>query len=475
MQSSTARRMAALVFVGLTFGWTFAWAQAAPADADDSAPDAADEQPTQADEGESGEVDEPTTQPSEDETSAEETTESSTPPTDTEPAPADDGDDSDVSDADLAALEAALAADGAESAPVADTAVAAVPSAGSGGNEVAVDIAFILDVAGAWFSDDEPMQIGAHDASVTGFNFQQLEMSIGASVDPFLRFDANLVFAPFGVEVEEAYASTLALPANFKLRAGQFLTRFGRLNPTHPHAWAFLDQPLVNGKFFGSEGTRGLGIEASWLAPLPWFVDVIVASTMADGECCARSFFGADNPGVRTPADLLYTGRIEQFFGLGHSWSLLWGLSAQFGPNSTGRGNRTEIYGSDLYLRFKPLKSAERSTISLQLEGMFRTRQTPGDVLQDAGGRAELVFGITPRWQAGARYELTTGVPGDPLDPDWTSERQRIAAQGTFFPSHFSRLRLQPSVDLPAWRQDPIYAVVLGLEVLVGAHGAHTF
>lgn len=113
--------------------------------------------------------------------------------------------------------------------------------------------------------------------------------------------------------------------------------------------------------------------------------------------------------------------------------------------------------------------------MSLQLEGLFRSRQVPDDVLQDAGGRAELVWGITPRWETGARYEFTSGVEDDPLDPDWTSERQRIAVQGTFYPSHFSRLRLQPSIDLPAWRDDPIYAVMLGLEVLVGAHGAHAF
>lgn len=396
------------------------------------------------------------------------------------PVPAEPTTD-DVSDDELRALEAALQADAEQPSSAREASddgaapTVASTSGPAGANQVALDIAFILDVAGAWFSAEEPLQLGAHDPTVTGFNFQQLELSLGASVDPYFRFDANLVFALFGVEIEEAYASTLSLPANLKVRAGLFLTQFGRLNATHPHSWSFVDQPIVNGKFFGSEGSRGLGTELSWLSPLPWYVDVIGAVTMADGECCARSFYGGDNLGVRTPADLLYTTRVEQFFPLSDTLSLLWGISAQFGPNSTGLGNRSEIYGTDLYLRYRPLQSTSRMALSLQLEGMLRTRQVPDDVLQDFGGRGELVWSMTPRWETGARYELVTGVEDDPLDPDWVGERQRISAQATFYPSHFSRLRLQPSVDLPSWFEDPVYAVMLSLEVLVGAHGAHEY
>ena len=44
--------------------------------------------------------------------------------------------------------------------------------------------------------------------------------------------------------------------------------RFGRHNPTHPHAWDFIDQPFVMTRMFGGEGNRGLGLELSWLTPL---------------------------------------------------------------------------------------------------------------------------------------------------------------------------------------------------------------
>lgn len=369
----------------------------------------------------------------------------------------------------LAALEAATSADAAEVEPADEPGpVARIV------DSMNPDLALILDVALAAFSD-EPLQIGAHDPSANGFNLQQLEMSIGANVDPYFRLDANLVFSQFGVEVEEAYATTLALPWNLQMRAGQFLTEFGRLNPTHPHSWAFLDQPLVNGKFFGGEGSRGLGAEASWLSPLPWFVELTAAANQADGECCARSFYGGDDLGVDGPADLLYTTRLEQFFPMGTEFGLLWGMSAQFGPNPTGAGNRTEIYGTDLYLRWRPDGDTDRTSVDFTVEAMMRQRQVPDDLLRDFGTRAELVWNITGNWQTGVRHEWVSGVDDDPLDPEWDTNRQRVAIQGTFFPSHFSRIRLQGAWDAPEWRDEPIFAAMLGLEILAGAHGSHAY
>lgn len=337
------------------------------------------------------------------------------------------------------------------------------------------DIALILDVAGAWFSQDKTLQLGGHDPSKTGFTLQQLELAAGASVDPFFRFDANLVFSQFGVEVEEAYATTLGLPWALQLRAGQFLTRFGRQNPTHPHSWSFVDQPLVLGKMFGSEGSRGLGAEVSWLSPLPWYAELVVSATSADGECCARSFYGADDLGTDTPADLLYTAALKQFFPLGDDWSLLWGLSTQLGPNPTGRGNRSEIYGTDLYLRWRPTNDPDRTSVSLQAEALLRRRQVPGDVLTDAGYYAQVVWQLLRQWELGARAEGVSGVADDYLDPGWPGFAQRYSVEAAFYPSHFSRLRAQGAVSLPPDGGDPIWAAMLSLEVLVGAHGSHTY
>lgn len=336
------------------------------------------------------------------------------------------------------------------------------------------DISVILDAALAGFSTDTPMQLGGHDPSRNGFNLQQLELSIGSAVDPYFRFDSNLVFSPFGVEIEEAYVTTLGLPENLQMRGGQFLTRFGRANATHPHSWDFVDQSLVLGKFFGGEGNRGLGSEVSWLAPLPWYVELVGAMTNATGDSTARSFWGGQELGVFGPADLQATAAIKQFFPLDQDWSLAWGLSGAFGPNPTGRANRSEVYGTDLYLRYRPLGGEDATTVTLTTEAMARRRQVPGDVLADYGGYAAATWRFDPHWGTAARYEAVTGMPGDYLDPDWTGPRQRVSANLTYWPTEFSRLRLQGNLDLPAWRE-PILGAFLALEVVIGAHGAHKF
>jgi hypothetical protein len=105
------------------------------------------------------------------------------------------------------------------------------------------DISFIADFALAAFNHDDNLQQGGHDPTENGFNLQALEMAVSADVDPYFKFNSNIVFGTDGVELEEAYATTLSLPASLQVRAGQFLTRFGRINPTHPHAWDFWDQP----------------------------------------------------------------------------------------------------------------------------------------------------------------------------------------------------------------------------------------
>ncbi len=364
----------------------------------------------------------------------------------------------------LRALEAAVAADQATSPP-AEPARPATPL---------LDMALILDVAASWFSEPGA-QVGAHDPQDTGFVLRQLEWHVAANADHVFRMEANVTFGLFGVEVEEVYATTLGLPGGLQVRAGQFLTRLGRANSMHPHTWAFLDQVLVNGKFVGGEGSRGLGVELSWLTPLPWYVEVFGSANTAAGSCCARSFYGEEDPRVEGVEDLLYTVGLRQFFDLAAGWGLKWGLSTQLGPNGSGQGNRTEIYGTDLYLRYRPTDSTRRAALSLQVELMHRRRQAPFAVLADTGGYAQLVWNIVPEWAVGARYGYVEGLEDDPLDPDWDRARHRVSAQVTAHPSHFSKLRLQGTRDEVPGRDDPVWAMMLGLEVLIGAHGAHGY
>ncbi|HXK18693.1 MAG TPA: hypothetical protein VNG33_12870 [Polyangiaceae bacterium] len=381
-------------------------------------------------------------------------------------------------------IAAALAADAttkpADAAKSAESTSA--PAASGGVQSLNPDISLIADFAAAAFSNDDHLESGAHDPVRNGFNLQALELSLAAAVDPYLRFDSHITFDLHGLDVEEAYGTTLGLPFRLQARLGQFLNRFGRLNASHPHTWSFSDQPFALGRVFGAEGNKGLGVELSWLTPLPWYVELVGSTMMADGEDTSRSFLGAQDRTLRGPKDLQYLTAAKQFFPLSEDWSLAWGLSGAFGPNPSGPGNRSTIYGSDVYLKYRPITAESPTVVSLTSEWFYRRRQIPGDIVHDVSSYSELFWRFAQRWATAARYEYGSAAlfmngrrySADPLDPSWTASRQRVALALTHYPSEFSRFRLQVSRDMPGWRAAS-YAGFLTAELAIGAHGAHAF
>ncbi|MEZ4227110.1 MAG: hypothetical protein R3B13_39595 [Polyangiaceae bacterium] len=344
------------------------------------------------------------------------------------------------------------------------------------------EIGVVLDVGAAWFSDEDPLQSGAHDPTENGFNLQQLELSLRAPVDPYLRLDAFIVLGPEEVELEEAYGTTLDLPAGLQVRFGKFLTRFGRMNATHPHSWDFADQPFALGRVFGGEASRGLGTELSLLLPLPWYVELVASATTATGAESNRSFLGDATRRVEGPEDLLFVTSVKQFHSLSDAWALLWGLSGAFGPNDNGPEGRSAIYGGDLFLKYRPLGPGATTQLRAQSEVFVRQRAVPRDVITDVSMYSQLALRFAQRWESALRYEYgstpfsTEGRPVlDPQDPDWTDERHRVTASLTHLPTEFSRFRLQGGWDRPQFRPDPIYSVMLTAELVAGAHGAHTY
>lgn len=381
---------------------------------------------------------------------------------------------------------------------LADDEAARTPPAATGSGVLASltpDIALIADLAFAWFSTDENLQGGEHEPHENGFALTSLELAIGKAVDPYFRFDAHLVFGDHGAEIEEAFATSLALPHGLQVRAGQFLTRFGRQNPTHPHAWDFADQPFALSRIFGGEGNRGPGVELSWLTPLPWYVEVVASITDARGEESARSFIGGADRGVEAPLDFQNTLALEQFHELSPDLSLLWGLSYATGPSGLLGGHRTHVAGIDAYLKYRPITEQSDTVVALTTEWMVRRREhhvfppLPSGsttlVLADLSGYAQVFWRFARRWGVAGRYDYGSapidgdgewiGEYVDPLDPDWWKGRHRASLALTFWPSEFSRLRAQASVDHPRWLPEPILAGFLTLEVAIGAHGAHAF
>jgi hypothetical protein len=119
--------------------------------------------------------------------------------------------------------------------------------------------------------------------------------------------------------------------------------------------------------------------------------------------------------------------------------------------------------------------------VALQAEGMWRSYEAaedltvplPAETLRDSGFYVQGIWGFVSRWVAGARVEYADGNrPTDRLG----DRRWRLSPNLTFYPSEFSKLRLQYDVDFAEHLNNKaLHAVFLQFEFLIGTHGAHTF
>ncbi len=404
---------------------------------------------------------------------------------------------------------------------------AAAPAAGSGGGQLQLmDISLdILTVVGSsTLPEDSIQQLegGDHDPHKRGFTLQGAELFLQGAVDPYFDAAAGIAYFidPNGdtvVELEEANFTTRALKHGLQIKAGQFFTEFGRNNPTHPHAWHWIDQPIINSRVFGPDGMRGPGARVSWLLPTERFSQLYFGMQNANGETMA-SYLASPNfyderpiggrpfveRSVHGLQDRLYYARWE------NSWTdcneqrtWLWGTSAAVGPNASGSHGSTQIYGTDLTMKCKPEKN-ERGWPFMVWESEFIWRAYEADtyigpnpanpsvnigllpdVLHDWGFYTQLLYGFKPRWACGLRYEYANAI-GDSFDEDFNQirhnddpfrdQRHRLSPLIAYYPTEFSRFRLQYNFDYAQHLEGrDAHSIWFGAEVLIGSHPAHKF
>ncbi len=379
--------------------------------------------------------------------------------------------------------------------------------------DVSVDTLLAAGTSTATDAQIELLEGGGHDPKRRGFTLQQSELSFAGAVDPYFTGEMHVVFTDSDTELEEAFLTTQALPYGLQVQAGQFLTDFGRINPTHPHAWDWMDQPVVNTRMFGPDGLRNPGVRLGWLAPLPWFSQVHLGAQNATGDNTV-SFLGDDGGGhthgdddgdeptgvgdrpvvprdIQNLGDLLYLTRWENGFSFTDTLSAKIGASALYGPNSSGPHGRTYIYGTDIVAKWRPADNFRGwPFVTWQTEVMGRNYKAdavddphvgnlPGTMLYDWGLYTQLLYGFRYGWSTGLRYEYDSGsgqsVGGREADP-LRGDRQRISPLLTWRPTEFSRLRLQYNLDRAAFLHDEWQSSVwLGIEVLYGQHPAHDY
>jgi hypothetical protein len=381
-----------------------------------------------------------------------------------------------------------------------------IPIIGGGNNKNYMNISFDGLFAAAASSERhlDHLEVGDHDPQQRGFNARNAEIALDGAVDPYFEGFANIVLKlnnnnETEIELEEAFLQTTNLPDGLQLKGGQFFDAFGRINATHPHTWEFADSPVVNGRLLGPDGLRGVGAQISWTLPVPWYSQATFAVQNGRGGT-GYSFRNPGDNGVfygrmtidreaSALHDLVYVPRIENSFNPSDTQTVLFGASGAFGMNETGSNTHTQIYGADFLYKWKSARAEGGFPfVKWQTEGMYRRFEAGrgvdnlfpvSETFRDWGMYSQVLWGFKKGWVAGIRGDYLHMQESAFTDDDMRQSRSRVSANLTWYPTEFSKIRLQYNHDfleenafLAARDAD---SLVLQFEFILGAHGAHKF
>ena len=324
----------------------------------------------------------------------------------------------------------------------------------------------------------------SHGSIEKGFNLRSAELTIFAPVDPYFNLYATIPFTEEGVEVEEAYFVTTALPAGLQLKGGKFKSGFGRFNAFHPHAWDFVDAPLPYTAFLGDHGLMEKGVQITYLPNIPVYALLGVEVLQGENEI----LYGEE----AKSGPHAYAGFAKMSMDFGEHNTILCGISVTGGKTKTESiEHETEfsgdsvLYGAEFTYKWKPSKDR-----SLILQSEYLLRHQSGDLEQieestiDSLKRTQdglYLQGLYQigRWRMGARYDVLD-IFNDEFKlagekEDFGDKPYRLTGSLEFNPTEFSRLRLQYNYDKSARDGKENNEVFLQLILGIGAHGAHTF
>jgi hypothetical protein len=314
------------------------------------------------------------------------------------------------------------------------------------------------------------------------YQLREVEIGVQGAVDPYFRYDAFLGIHGEGIEVEEAYATTLSLPASLQARLGRFLLPFGKVNLTHRAELPMFDYPLAHRAFFGEEGFSSTGVWGSWIGdPLGFYQELSVVGAEGmeahehgeeehaeeapepapapEGEAHGGSL--GDDLGdrlwlahLRNSLDITPASNLE----LGASWA------TAIVEEEEARA-RTNVYGIDVTWRWKPPQFAKYRSAILQTEGIWRAEAGPGK--SRFGAFAYAQWQPSRRWYVGARGDWV-----EPPEEDGALRGGQLLVK--WFPTEFSQLRLAYE------RQDPeegnaLDRLIFQTTFALGPHRPHAF
>jgi hypothetical protein len=272
---------------------------------------------------------------------------------------------------------------------------------------------------------------------------REVELSFFGQIDPYARAEVRVETGQdsrsgeMTVNLAEANLSLTALPYGTQLKMGKMRNRFGYLNQIHAHDWPFIDNPNVLQQFFGKEGLNESGFEATWVPPLPFFLELLGGVFNGENDVA----FGRNQ--ITNP---LVTGRVRTFLDFEDFGAIQLGSSIAAGQ--TPEQKSSTIVGFDAKYKYTP-PGWQRAAFTLLGEYLISLRDV---VVTDADGfdgtrhrnsqgfyiNAEarpFNHGELSKWQLGFRYDRTQypAAPGS----EWA-----VQPYLSYYPSEFLRFRL---------------------------------
>ncbi|PYV12465.1 MAG: hypothetical protein DMG23_01040 [Acidobacteria bacterium] len=376
-------------------------------------------------------------------------------------------------EAEIQSLKAAKAE--AEKAPAsrAPAAVTATPSApGEFGGQLPVyggasaaakalnpDISVIGDFLGS---------IGKNPVRpVPAFEMHESEVGLQAIVDPYARADFFLSFGEEGVNLEEGYLTFTSLPAGLVAKVGKMRAAFGKVNTLHNHVLPWVDRPLVTESLVGGEdGIDDVGFSVTRILPAPKNIFL---------EGTAQVFRGDSNELFRAAQkrDVSLVGHLRGYRDLTDNTNIDLGVSYARGHNDAGvslgsNAFRTQLYGMDTTVRWKPLRRSIYHSFVGRTELVWSEREEPLAVQRAFGLYTSADYQFGRRWFVGGRFDRSDRARTSNLTDSG------FATVLTYWPSEFSQIRGQYRFVRYADGRDG-NELRFQFQFSLGAHGAHPF
>jgi len=263
------------------------------------------------------------------------------------------------------------------------------------------------------------------DADRNKLEFREIETAFQDYLYPEIKADVFLALhkhdAGYDGEICEAKVSFLRLAPGLSAEAGKVTVEFGKLNKSHSHTRAMIDQPAALTNFLGEHAFNPQGAALKYLLPLPFYAQLQGGAWQGnkhdhpvDGESTAEVLdtdlntvsvvLAPGESGEFFPADKIYTGRFNTAFQLSAGTELEIGTSFLSGKGAhfEEHKDRMKLAGADITLKLWP--SAYRR-LTLQGEYFHLARSVPAGELKRDGLYVLADYRLSRYWELGARFD----------------------------------------------------------------------